>query len=235
MRRSRILIFLLIAVVTELARGEESDGTAGFCRASMSASNTPSAARMDGTVRLGNVLVDAHNREVRVPGWVNMTEGAIELLACGPGGKTHESVFVLDVNPLDLQTGLLLLGLKPGIPPTGLGEGCPSGTSVDLFVEWNEDGQKHAKRAESFVFNYENQSVLPSTPWVFTGSVIEEGQFKALAEESLIATYWDPWAVINIPLPCGSNDEILAVHRQAIPPLKTPITMRIVPHQEGKE
>lgn len=186
------------------------------------------------TARVGNVEVDANRREVRVPGWVNMTEGAIELLACGRGGKTHESIFVLDVHPLDLQTALLLLGLEPGTPPTGLGEGRPSGTEVDLWIQWQQDGERKEMRAEKFVYNYETKSVLPDTPWIFTGSVIEDGQFKALAEESLVVTYWDPWAIINIPLPCGSNDEILAVNRTNIPPLNTPIVMRIVP-RERKE
>lgn len=235
MRRSQVLIFLQVIVTAKLAGSEELGSATGACVSSVAVSNASSIARGEDAIRLGNVLVDPQHREIRVPGWVNITEGAIELLACGPGGKTHESVFVLDVNPLDLQAGLLLLGLKPGIPPTGLGEGPPRGTSVDLFIEWDQDGQQHAKRAESFVYNYEIEAALPDTHWIFTGSVIEDGQFKALAEESLIATYWDPWAIINIPLPCGSNDEILAVYRQAIPPLKTPVTMRIVPHQEGKE
>ena len=188
-----------------------------------------------GVVRIGNVEVDSKRREVRSPGWVNMTEGAIELLACGPGGKTHESVFVLDVNPVDLQTGLLLLGLQPGTPPTGLGEGPPTGTEVNLLVEWMEDGQKREAPAGSFTYNYETKSVMSNVTWIFTGSTVEDGKFKALAEESLIVTYWDPWAIINVGHPSGSNDEVWAVNRALVPPLKTPITMRIVPGGRRQE
>ncbi len=180
-----------------------------------------------GIATVGKVRVDPAARTVIVSGWVNQVEGAIELLACGPGGKTHESVFVLDVNPVDLQTGLLLLGLKPGKGPTGLGAGQPSGTALDLWVDWVDGKKARSMRAEQFVYNWQTRRALPKTPWIFTGSVFEDGEFKALAEESLIVTYWDPWAIINIPLPCGTNDEILSVNKKTIPLISTPVTFRM--------
>ena len=176
---------------------------------------------------LGSVQVDAGTKTMMISGWVNQVWGPIELLACGPGGKTHESVFVLDCNPVDMQAGLLLPGLKPGTPPTGLGQGQPQGTALDIWVDWLEGSSSRSLRAESFVVNVEdNRQPLPETPWIFTGSVVEDGEFKALAEESLIVTYWDPWAIINLPLPCGSNDEILSVNSNCVPSLKTPVTFR---------
>ena len=101
----------------------------------------------DGMAAVGSVRVDPVSRSVIVSGWVNQVEGAIELLACGPGGKTHETLFVLDVKAIDLQTGLLLLGLKPGKPPTGLGTGKPEGPELDLWVDWEENGKKRSERA----------------------------------------------------------------------------------------
>jgi hypothetical protein len=187
----------------------------------------------DGQVaRLGGVTVDPQTRTLTASGWVNQVSGPIELLACGPGGKTHESVFVLDVNPVDLQAGLLLLGLKPGKPPAGLGTGRPEGTGLEIRVEWNDSTGSRSERAESFVYNTEAGRVLPETPWIFTGSVMEDGEFKALAEESLIVTYWDPWAIVNIPLACGSNDEILFVNEKLVPAVRTPVTFRIREHQK---
>ncbi len=187
----------------------------------------PIAVDTNGLVSVGNVRLDPHARTVTVTGWVNQIFGAIELLACGPGGKTHESLLVLDVNPVDLQTSLLLLGLKPGPPSRGLGQGPPKGAPVELWVDWVEDGTVTSRRAENLVFNVESRKVLPKTPWVFTGSVIEEGEFKAMAEQSLVVTYWDPWAIINLPLPCGANDEILVVNTNTVPAAHTPITFRI--------
>ena len=192
----------------------------------------PQPVWSNGLAVVGSVLVDPSNRTVIVQGYVNQTNGLVELLACGPNGKTHESVFVLRASPLDLQVGLLLLGLKPGTPPKDVGVGpAPRGTSLDLWVEWQQNGRPQQRRAEEFIWNEQEKRVLPTTPWIFTGSVIEKGFFRALAEDSHIATYWDPWAIINLPLACGADDHILYVNDQTVPPLGTPVRLRLEVHQ----
>ena len=190
----------------------------------------PSPMRWEGTTaHLGSVQVDSLSKIVTATGWVNQIDGPIEVLACGIKGKVHESIFVLALNPLDLQAALLLAGLKGGEPMASIGEGPPKGAPVDLRVEWQADGQLHQARAESFIWNTQDNAVLPETPWTFTGSVVKDGQFKALAEESLVVTYWDPYAIVNISLPCGSNDEILQVNTNTVPPYETPVTFRFIP------
>lgn len=190
----------------------------------------PSPVRWDGPIaQLGSVQLNSETRTVTATGWVNQVEGPIEVLACGPRGKVHESVFVLALNPLDLQAALLLAGLKGGPPMPALGEGPPQGAPVDIFVEWQADGETQRARAETFVWNTVEDAVLPETPWTFTGSVVKEGEFKALAEESLVVTYWDPYAIINLPLPCGADDEILHVNPDTVPPYETPVTFRFTP------
>ena len=162
----------------------------------------PSPVRWEGPIaHLGAVQVDSLAKTVTATGWVNQTEGPIEVLACGLKGKVHESVFVLALNPLDLQAALLLAGLKGGAPMAAIGEGPPSGAPVDILVEWQDGEETKSARAETFVWNAENNAVLPETPWTFTGSVVKDGQFKALAEESLVVTYWDPYAIVNLPSP----------------------------------
>jgi hypothetical protein len=179
---------------------------------------------------LGTVAIDPVGRWVVATGFVNQVEGPIELLVCGPGGKTHESVFVMQVHPLDLQTALLLLDLEPGPPRENLGEGPPRGPRVDLWVQWSDAaGATRAYPAETFAYNIQTGRVLPQTGWAFTGSVIIDGQFKALAEESIAATFWDPWAILNILNDVGADDELLAVNRARVPPLHTPVQFILVP------
>ena len=190
----------------------------------------PAPVRWEGpTAMFGSVRLDSATKTVVATGWVNQTEGPIEVLACGIQGKVHESVFVLAVNPLDLQAAFLLAGLKSGEPMPELGAGPPRGDPLDVVVEWNADGKTRSARAESFVWNVEDNAVLPDTPWIFTGSVVKDGQFKALAEESLVVTYWDPFAIVNLPLPCGANDEILVVNTNVVPPYETPVALRFTP------
>ncbi len=190
----------------------------------------PSPVRWEGTTAiLGDVQVDSLTKTVTATGWVNQTSGPIEVLACGIKGKVHESAFVLALNPLDLQAALLLAGLKGGEPRDAVGSGPPAGDPVDLFVEWTDGDESKRARAETFVWNIEEDAVLPETPWIYTGSVVKDGEFKALLEESLVVTYWDPYAIVDLPLPCGANDEILGVNSNTIPPYQTPITFRFVP------
>ena len=190
----------------------------------------PSPVRWEGsTAILGSVKLDSVTKTVTATGWVNQTSGAIEVLACGIQGKVHESVFVLALNPLDLQAALLLAGLKGGAPMPDIGEGPPNGDPVDIFVDWQAGGETKTARAETFVWDIETEAILPETPWTFTGSMIKDGQFKALAEESLVVTYWDPYAIVDLPLTCGSNDEILVVNSNTVPAYRTPITMRFTP------
>jgi hypothetical protein len=175
------------------------------------------------------VRLDSATKTVTATGWVNQTAGAIEVLACGPKGKVHEAVFVLTLNPLDLQAALLLAGLKGGEPMPAIGQGPPSGAPLDIYRRVARRRETQSARAESFVWNLEDNAVLPETPWTFTGSVVKDGQFKALAEESLVVTYWDPYAIVNLPLPSGANDEFLHVNPTPSPPYHTPVTLRFIP------
>ncbi len=180
---------------------------------------------------LGSVALDPVGRWVVATGFVNQAEGPIELLICGPGGKTHESIFVMQGSPLDLQTALLLLDLEPGPPHAEPGEGPPRGPRVDIWVQWpGADGAARAFPAETIAYNIRTGRALPPSGWVFTGSVIVDGQFKALAEESIAATYWDPWAILNIRNPIGADDETLAVNRARVPPLHAPVRFIFAPH-----
>jgi hypothetical protein len=190
----------------------------------------PSPVRWEGqTAILGDVRLDSATKTVTATGWVNQTAGAIEVLACGLAGKVHESVFVLPVNALDLQAALLLAGLKGGEPMPAIGQGPPKGAPVDIFVDWQAGDETKSARAEAFVWNVEENAVLPDAPWTFTGSVVKDGQFKAFAEESLVVTYWDPYAIVNVSHPAGANDELLVVNTNVVPEVKTPVTLRFIP------
>ena len=190
----------------------------------------PSPVRWEGsTAILGDVRLDSATKTVTATGWVNQVDGAIEVFACGVQGKVHESAFVLALNALDLQAALLLAGLQGGAPMPAIGEGPPQGAPVDVFVDWKEGDEAKTARAESLLWNAVDNAPLPETPWTFTGSVVKEGRFMAFAEESLVVTYWDPYALVNLPLPCGANDEAVHVRSGAMPPYRTPVAIRFVP------
>lgn len=190
----------------------------------------PSPVRWEGSVaHLGSVRLDAAVKTVSATGWVNQTDGAIELLACGVKGKVHESVFVLALNPIDLQAALLLAGLRGGEPMSERGKGPPNGDALDIHVEWQQDGETRRERAETFIWQIREEAVLPDSPWIFNGSMVKEGRFMGFSEESLVVTYWDPYAIINLGHPAGADDTLLYANPRTVPPYGTPVTFHFTP------
>ena len=183
-----------------------------------------------GTFR--SVEIFPESRTVVATGWVNQAEGLIELLACGPNGKTHESVLVISAKPSDLHAGLLLLGLKPDPSEEGIGKFGRVNAAAEIWVEWFDGGSNRQVRAERLIRNEETKSELPETLWKFTGSAVVEGGFAADMGEGFIATYWDSWAVFNLPLECSGDDEVLVVNDVLTPPEGTPVKVRFVVPQE---
>lgn len=192
----------------------------------------PSPVRWEGDqVHFGDVIMDSATKTVMMTGWVNQTDGPIEVLVCGAKGKVHEAVLVAPVNALDLQSACLLAGMKGGEPMAAFGEGPPKGSPVEVWVEWkdSETGEARRARAESFAWNLRTQAPVPDGAWTFTGSMFKDGEFKAFAEESLVVSYWDPYAIINITDPCGGDDEVLTANARAIPPYGTAVKILLKP------
>jgi hypothetical protein len=179
--------------------------------------------------RLGNVFIDTEKRELTLNGVVNQDSGMIELVACAPGGKTHESVFVWDVVPYHLQVALLLLGLKNGKSVSVQGDTTlPIGDSVYVYVSWKEQGRTIEHRAEDVVFDILKNKPMEHTAWIFAGSKLIEGKFMADVEKSLMTTYRDPFTILDNPLRGGTDDTIYRVNTNVVPKKGSFISVRIV-------
>lgn len=173
--------------------------------------------------QLGLVRIDKSKREVRLPGKVNMTEGLVELFLCTSSGKTHESVFVTEAKPIHVQTALLLLGARAGKCPNEKGaDDVPEGDRIVVLVQIKD---KEPVRAEQFVWHQTAKQAMEQTTWVFTGSKIIEGQYMADVEGSLVATWYDPLAIVNNPLPTNADDELYVVNTKAAPAQGSPVTI----------
>jgi hypothetical protein len=181
------------------------------------------------TYRIGNLIIDRTTNEIQCPGWVNMDSGIVEYLAVAPSGKTHESVLVVDVKPIHLQLAMLLLGLDYGQNIRFQGDSlAPQGDSVYVWVSWqNDGGETITYEASDLILNMVTDTAMQSTPWVFTGSLISEGGLMADAEGSIIATYSDPVAILNNPLPERMDDIYFAANHRVLPPRNTKIQLTI--------
>lgn len=177
------------------------------------------------------VRVDRAGGAVEVAGWVNMNDGAVEVFACAPGGKTHESVVVLDCLPRALHAGLVAIGLRPGAPAQpGPAGSCtpPSGDRVAVSVRWRDaDGKEHRASATEWLWNPPRGAAARIGAFVFTGSSVQTtpdgATYAADASKTLVSTYHDASSVLESPASDANDDEAYAANVMAMPPVGTPI------------
>lgn len=191
----------------------------------------PEAERISENVyRIGRVLLDTKARSVTCSGKVNLQKGPIEYLAVTPTGKRHESVLVLELEPMHLQVALLVLGLEPGGNLRRQGDTQPpKGAPVEIEMRWETGGKERAARLEELAWDIPKRRPMEHADWIFTGSKITDAGFAASLEGSLIASYRDPYAILNNPRATGADDTVYKVNERIVPPRGTPVTLVLRP------
>lgn len=178
-------------------------------------------------------LRDAKSLEIE--GRVNMQKGLVEVFACAPDGKAHESVIVLDCVPSAVHAGLLALGLTPGTPvETGTAADYrpPTGDGVEVTVRWTGPrGEEITARAEDWIWNEKEGRSMAHCAWVFAGSFMqsatgdsEDLTYAANYVKSIVTTYHDPSSILENPFPDGRDDTVYYANEKAVPPVLTPVT-----------
>jgi hypothetical protein len=191
----------------------------------------------DNRYRIGTLMLDQRKREIRFPGAFVQREVPLEYLICAPGGKLYESLLRADVNPYNLQLALLLLGLEPRNNLEIQGDAVQAtGDPVTILVSWDSETGEVTRRAETLLWQPANERSMEETSWVFSGSEIIDGVFRALVDRSLVAVYNDPSAIINNPLPTGADDTSYVPNRDLVPPIGTQveIILKAAPPEESR-
>jgi hypothetical protein len=200
----------------------------------------------EGVYQIGNLTLDVNENEITMPGRIRKTEGIVEYLATGELGKTHETVLILDVEPINLQVALLRLGMEFGGNLRYQGDPLtPKGDPVEIWVEWEvnkpREGEAPAEptdqrykralhRAEDLVYDITEGAPMEHTNWIFTGGrIINNRIFTPQATKSIIATYRDADAIFNNPLPGGTDDNTYRVNSELVPPEGTKVKLIIKP------
>jgi len=170
-------------------------------------------------VKFGNVITYPRDSRIEVEAVFCLEEGILEYLAVAKSGKTYESVLELNCEPSKLHAALLALGCEPGdVPEEAKGDfvGAAYGTGrqnsrsyLDIFVEWTEGNETVRVRAEELLRSIAEDKPPGPIHWVFTGSYFakdREGRdwYSADLGRSIIAVWYDPSAVINLPLVTGN-------------------------------
>src|SRR5438552_5110248 len=174
-------------LVTSLAVG---------CIALVAAQETPTSAKPD--ERPGAQLVDAfakqgihldlERRLVSISAVVDIRGDLLEYLLVNPRGAAHESTFVTNVVPSQLNTALLALGVQPGKnadwvrkdpPPTPdeIKNGVPAyevkppeGDGFFLYAAWKSEGETYLYRVEDLLLDLSTGASMRRHRWVYLGS-----------------------------------------------------------------
>ncbi len=182
--------------------------------------------------QIGNVVFNTNKKEVTIPGEINIAtdDTIIEFFACGTLGKSHESILILDVEPIYLFITLGLLDLVPGRNLTVIGDPHePKGSPLQIFVEWDNGNDVISIPARELVWNTFTGKPMQKTHWVFTGGRLINDQLTSQQYHNIIAVYRDPDSLINNPLPGGTDDRTYRVNTDKIPPKGTKVNVIIRP------
>ena len=191
----------------------------------------------EGLFQIGDVVYDVNKREVTLTGEINIINGdtIIEFFACGKLGKTHESVLMLDSEPIHIFLALgAELGMNPGLNLTVEGDPhTPRGDRAEIWVEWQQGGKVVRRRAEDLIWNAMEGRTMQRTNWVFTGGrLINNTQFTPQVHHNIIAVYRDPDSIFNHTHSGGTDDRTYRVNGDLIPAKGTKVKVIIHPIAE---
>ncbi|MCH2162423.1 MAG: YdjY domain-containing protein [Phycisphaerales bacterium] len=140
----------------------------------------------------GGIEVSRDRREIRVPASVALDEGWLEVVACIPGTREHESIVVSDVTPSVVHAALLLIGAEPGHPggydqqrrqPTP-----PAGSPILVSVAWQDPdtGSRTERSVQELLVT--DQEIAPPG-FVFAGSLMAPNPPSLGPGEHYVADY----------------------------------------------
>lgn len=193
-----------------------------------------------GTVEFdGIVPVDCHDPET--------PDVYLELVACTPDTREHESLVMTTAKPSHIHAALLAAGYEPGTPGTWRLEGdelvrtLPTGDALEVFIAYkNAQGQEIEAPAQDWIINIATGQTFPGSDmgaavWLFGGSRIIEYRgeefYDADGAGTLIglATFESEtlsWRSVISPDSSLDEPEWIA-NRGLVPSFGTPVVVRL--------
>jgi len=208
----------------------------------------PADAQPDGAFEaFPHVRVDREARTVefdgRVPILVDDPEAPklyLELIACTPNTKEHESLVVTPARPSHIHAALLMIGLEPGAPARWVQEDRrlraipPSGDplTVEFLVPDGSGGERRFTPSQ-WVINADTRAPWPLGSFVFSGSLmLERGgteHYEADNAGTLLGLTSFGTETIAWPNPISPESDIdepeWIANPRTVPGVDTPVTV----------
>lgn len=182
------------------------------------------------------VRIDWKTRRVEVDARVVLREGPLELFACSPQTREHESIVVTTARPIRIFEALGLIGLSPGHPirqEQGGGRWLPAtGDPLRINVRWEDGGRLRTDDVGRWMRDPKSNAAVRTMNWVFAGSYRDPaGAFAADAEGTVVCLVDFTSALVALPELHSSDNEALWVeaYTERIPPVGTTVTLVFTP------
>ncbi|MCP4250308.1 MAG: hypothetical protein GY778_24965 [bacterium] len=194
----------------------------------------PTTGPADGrTVELApGVHIDWAKPQVEVAARVVLREGLLELLACSPQTREHESILRVEARPLHIFQALGLIGLEAGSPagydPTTERVVPARGHPINLEVRYEVNGKPRTDNVWDWLINAETKKPPSPRPWIFCGSrQFPGGAFGADVDGTVVCVVDFDTALISLPESHSADNALLWVtaNTERIPPMGTECTL----------
>ena len=186
--------------------------------------------------KLPHLAVDVAAKRIAVECEALNVTMPLEFFCVVNGTSEHESVLRSPVKPSDLHLALLMIGLQPGEPvhysPTKKSWLPPHGPPLQIFCEYQKDGQTVRDPAYRWMRNVKTKEPMPPLTWIFAGSrVMPDGVYAADTTGYLVSVVNFDLTVIDIPALASSANETLEweYNPDVVPPSGTKVTMILEP------
>lgn len=180
------------------------------------------------------IRIDWQHRLVEVDAEVVLRKGALELFACSPQSREHESILRVHARPMHIFQALGLLGLTPGTP-TAYDDKLkrwkrPTGAALALSVRHTGKGGSSEVPIERWLRDVLRDRSPDRLNWVFAGSrTLESGKFAADIDGTIACVVdFDSALIALADLHSADNEDLwLEANTESIPPIGTRCTLVI--------
>ncbi|MEX0653911.1 MAG: YdjY domain-containing protein [Phycisphaeraceae bacterium] len=133
---------------------------------------------------LPGISIHLEKRQLDLEATVIRQEGDwLELLACTPNSREHESILTVKARPSHIHLALLLLDYQPGSPmrweqtDDGYIAHPPRGDKLSAFIVYeNENGEPTEIPATDWIQHQPTGEAMAGNIWLFTGSTFQRYQ-----------------------------------------------------------
>ncbi len=230
MKHIHIIAFALVAAIAAFAGGLIATGSSALACSQAPPSPTPAPKppppsqldapgspqkKPDRANYADHVVIDWRFPLVELEARVVLRAGPLELLACSPGTREHESILQIPAKPLRVFEALGLIGLTPGSPVRYDAAKdqwiAPTGDRLLLRVLAEFPFGKATAPVEAWLLDLKDRSrKIGAIPWVFAGSDrLEDGAFGADVDGTIVCVVDFSSALMTVGEAHSADDEVL--------------------------